>query len=136
MIFKGLSLKQIKQIILEGENPTLNEPFEEKVKKRNVDSNVVILLSINKSEKFNHKLLIKNIFFLKKKRIFQVLLAFIKNKEFVNELNRINTLTCENTFFIKSRLSYMFEKQICGYESVQGMTSINFFPSSNFKSKI
>ena len=115
MIFKGLSLKQIKQIILEGENPTLNEPFEEKVKKKNVDSNVVILLSINKSEKFNHKLLIKNIFFLKKKKIFQVLLAFIKNKEFVNELNRINTLTCENTFFIKSRLSYMFEKQIYGY---------------------
>ena len=114
MIFKGLSLKQIKQIILEVENPTLNEPFEEKVKKKNVDSSVVILLSINKSEKFNHKSLIKNIFFYKK-RIFQVLLAFIKNKEFVNELNRINTLTCENTFFIKSRLSYMFEKQIYGY---------------------
>ena len=34
MIFKGLSLKQIKQIILEGENPTLNKPFEEKVKKK------------------------------------------------------------------------------------------------------
>ena len=51
-------------------------------------------------------------------------------------IDRINTLTCENTFFIKSRLSYMFEKQIYGYESVQGMTSINFFPSSNFKSKI
>ena len=84
MIFKGLSLKQIKQTILEVENPTLNEPFEEKVKKKNVDSSVVILLSINKSEKFNRKSLIKNIFFLKK-RIFQVLLAFIKNKKFVNE---------------------------------------------------
>ena len=34
MIFKGLSLKQIKQTILEVENPTLNEPFEEKVKKK------------------------------------------------------------------------------------------------------
>ena len=67
MIFKGLSLKQIKQIILEGENPSSNEPFEEKVKKKNVDSNVLILhVSINKSEKFNHKSLIKTIFFLKK----------------------------------------------------------------------
>ena len=34
MIFKGLSLKQIKQTILEVENRTLNEPFEEKVKKK------------------------------------------------------------------------------------------------------
>ena len=51
-------------------------------------------------------------------------------------IDRINTLTCENTFFIKSRLSYMFEKQIYGYESFQGITSINFFSSSNFKSKI
>ena len=67
MIFKGLSLKQIKQIILEGENPSSNEPFEEKVKKKNVDSNVLILhVSINKSEKFNHKSLIKTIFFFKK----------------------------------------------------------------------
>ena len=35
-------------------------------------------------------------------------------------------------FFLKSRLSYMSEKQIYGYKRVQDITSINFFSPSNF----
>ena len=35
--------------------------------------------------------------------------------------------------FVKSRLkSYIFEKQTCECKRVQGITSIIFFPSSNF----
>ena len=53
-------------------------------------------------------------------------------------INRMNDLwkyfLCDSPyFFIKSCLSYMSEKQMYGCKRFQGITSINFFLSSNFK---
>ena len=43
-----------------------------------------------------------------------------------------NSSPWSSQFFIKSRLSYMSEKQMYGYKQVQRITSISFFLSSNF----
>ena len=58
---------------------------------------------------------------------------------YINFKTSIKKVTCENTFFVtvhifftKPCLSYMSKKRTEGYKIVQGITSINFFPSSNF----